>query len=78
MLSSWLMSLGLTRDSGVWFWSRVSAVAALVASGAVDVLGIADWLGIHLSDHHAHWVTAICVAVLWIGGKFDSSPLPGR
>lgn len=77
MLSMWLMSLGLTRDSGVWLWARIVAVAAIVAAGGVDIVNVGDWLGFHVTDVWAHRVTAICVAVLWISGKYDSSPLPG-
>lgn len=77
MLTNLLMSLGLTRDSGVWFWGRVVAIAALVSSGAIDLPWIGDYLGVHISETAIHWITAICVVVLWFSGKFDASPLPG-
>jgi hypothetical protein len=77
MLANLLTNLGFTRDSKIWSWSRWSALLALLASGAVDVVGLGNWLGIHLSDTAAHWVTAVAVAVLWFGGTYDTSPLPG-
>lgn len=76
-LSNLLISYGLTRDSALWFWSRVAALAAIVASGAVDVTGLGNWLGIHMSETASHWVTASSVIVLWFSGKYDKSPLPG-
>jgi hypothetical protein len=76
-LTTVVTQTGLTRDSRVWLWSRITAIAAIVASGAVDVVGLSDWLGIHLTATAAHWVTAVAVIVLWVGGKYDSSPLPG-
>jgi hypothetical protein len=73
-----LSKLGLTRDSWVWFWAKLSAIAALVASGAIDPLGIGAYLGLTLSPVAAHWVTAVAVAVLWLGGNYDASTLPGK
>ena len=78
MLTNWLITLGLTRDSMVWLWSRLAAVAALIASGALDIGGVSTYLGLHLPPTGQHWVTAVCVIVLWLSGKMDSSPLPGK
>lgn len=77
MLSNWLMSLGLTRDSGVWFWTRLTVVLGLIATGAIDVAGISEWLGWHVSDVWLHRLTGFSILVLWFAGKYDSSPLPG-
>jgi hypothetical protein len=71
MLTNWLLSLGLTRDSAMWFWSRLTSFALLVLSGAVD-------LSPYLSPAHVRSITFVCAIVLWFSGKYDSSPLPGR
>ncbi len=76
-LTNLITDVGLTRDSAVWFWSRVSALCAIVASGAVDLMGLGNWLGIHLSETQVHWIVAVAVGVLWLAGRYDASPLPG-
>jgi hypothetical protein len=75
MITNLFLSLGLTRDSLVWFWSRLVSGAAIVLSIVVS--------GSHILDPYvppsAMKVLAIlAVLVLWLAGKFDSSPLPGQ
>jgi hypothetical protein len=77
-MTALFLKLGLTRDSWLWFWAKFSAFAALVASGAIDPIGIGAYLGLSLTPVAAHWVTAIAVAVLWLGGQYDRSTLPGK
>lgn len=70
-LSNLLISYGLTRDSFIWFWSRVSAGALLIVSGVVP-------LDNYISPKWQKVLTAICVIIIWLSGKYDSSPLPGK
>ncbi len=65
-----VQSLGLTRDSAVWFWGRLTSGALLVVSGLLP-------LDNYLSDQHQHWLMAAAAIVLWLSGRYDSSPLPG-
>ena len=69
-ITSVLISLGITRDSLLWFWSRLVAGSLLVASGLIP-----------LEDYVGSWSRTIqvsAVIVLWLSGKYDSSPLPGK
>lgn len=71
MLTNWLLSLGLTRDSWVWFWGRLTSGALLIVSGLVP-------LEEHMPAKAATGLRLGAVLVLWLAGKYDSSPLPGR
>ena len=71
MLTRWLISLGFTRDSAIWLWSRLSAGALLVISGLVPLDG-------YVSPKWQKVIIVGAAIVLWLGGKFDSSPLPGK
>lgn len=70
-MTKYLIELGLTRDSLVWFWSRLVSGALLIASGLVPLDGYVGTKG-------AKVVQVVAVLVLWLGGKYDSSPLPGK
>lgn len=78
MLANLLISLGLTRDSQIWNWSRVIAIAWLVVAPGTDLIGIAGWLGIPLSPVWAHRLVAAAIVVLWFSGNYDASKLPGK
>lgn len=78
MLTNLLMALGLTRDSKVWLWSRVIAIAYLVAAPGTDLIGIAGWVGIPLSPVWAHRLVALAIVTLWFAGNYDASKLPGK
>ena len=68
-LTNQLVSLGLTRDSLIWFWSRLVAGSLLIASGLIP-----------LDQYVGKWAKAIqvsAVVILWLAGKYDTSPLPG-
>ena len=69
-MSGWLISLGLTRDSLLWFWSRLASGALLISSGLVP-------LDTYIGPRWAKVVQVLAVLVLWFAGKYDSSPLPG-
>lgn len=71
MLTNAFLSLGLTRDSLVWFWSRLVTGALLLASGVVP-------LDQYIGPRWEKALTVTCVIILWLAGKFDSSPLPGK
>jgi hypothetical protein len=69
-ITSTLISQGFTRDSAVWFWGRLSTASLLIASGIVP-----------LDEYVGEWSKAIqigAVIILWLSGKYDSSPLPGK
>jgi hypothetical protein len=73
MLTNLILQLGLTRDSLVWFWGRlVTASTILAAAGPFDLMDP------YLSDDAQKWVVLVAVIILWLAGRYDSSPLPGR
>lgn len=82
MITALFLRLGWTRDDTKWVWLRVLAVAGMVAtgvsSGALDLFGLSTWLGLAISPVTAHRLYALCVGVLWLGGKYDTSTLPGQ
>ena len=69
-LTNLLLSLGLTRDSLVWFWSRLVTGALLIGSGLVPLTN-------YVGPGTAKALTVTAVLILWLSGKYDSSPLPG-
>lgn len=71
MLTNILLSLGFTRDSATWLWSRIVTLALIVSTGLIDFTQYG------LTEREIHLVTAAAAAVLWLAGKYDSSPLPG-
>lgn len=70
-LSQWLISYGVTRDSLVWFWGRLASGALLIVSGLVP-------LDAYVSPGWQKAITVAAAVVLWLSGKYDSSPLPGK
>lgn len=70
MLTNAIISLGLTRDSLLWFWSRLVSGALLIVSGLVP-------LDAYVTPTQHKILTVSAAVVLWLGGKYDSSPLPG-
>lgn len=71
MLTNLALSLGLTRDSAAWFWGRLVAGATLIlAAGPLDLLDP------YVSDNWQKTLTVLAVIIMWLAGKFDSSPLP--
>ena len=71
MITNFFISIGLTRDSWVWFWSRLVTGSLLIASGLVP-------LGDYIGPKTAKGVQIAAVMILWLSGKYDSSPLPGK
>jgi hypothetical protein len=68
-LTNKLIDWNISRDSFIWFWGRISTGALLIASGIVP-----------LEQYVGGWSKAIqivAVIILWLSGKYDSSPLPG-
>jgi hypothetical protein len=76
-ITTLFLKLGLTRDSRLWLWSRVLAVATLVATGTVQISDLGDYVGLNISDIWANRIAVAAVAVLWLAGKYDTSALPG-
>jgi hypothetical protein len=70
-LTQWLVSLGLTRDSLLWFWGRLVSGAVLIFSGLVPLDG-------YLSPNSQRVLRVMAAVVLWFSGKWDTSPLPSK
>lgn len=70
-MNTFLINLGLTRDSWVWGWSRWVAFCALIISGVVP-------LDQYLSPKFLAALKAIALLTVLFAGKYDSSPLPGK
>lgn len=70
--------LGFTRDDATWGRLQALSLAALVASGTIDLQYWAGYLGIHLGVIAQHWIITIAAVTLWISGKNDTSDLPGK
>lgn len=70
-LSQLLIQWGFTRDSFLWFWSRLTTGALLLVSGLID---LPSYVGVGWSKA----ITVTCVVILFFAGKYDSSPLPGK
>jgi len=71
-ITNTLLALGVTRDSFIWFWSRLVAGATLVLTA-----GPLGYLDPYFSDDTQKWIVLGCAIVLWLAGKYDTSPLPG-
>lgn len=67
-----LLSLGLTRDSLIWFWSRLVSGALILLAGGTPLLSP------YLSSRWIRVVTVAAVVILWFAGKYDTSPLPSK
>jgi hypothetical protein len=69
-MNSFLVSLGLTRDSLLFVWGQLLSGSALIAAGFVP---LSDWVG----PKWAHVLTIAAITILWFSGKYNTSPLPG-
>lgn len=70
-ITNTLLALGLTRDSWLWFWSRLVSGAGIIA--AAGPFGMLDP---YFGPDTQKWIIFACVIVLWLAGKYDTSPLP--
>lgn len=62
----------LTRDSWLWFWTRLVGIAGLIVSGALDPASLG------LSDKQRHVVMGISAAIMALSSQFASSNLPSK
>lgn len=62
----------LTRDSWIFWWSKVIGLAAAVTTGVVDpaVFG--------LSEKQKHLVMGLCAAIVAIAAQCSTSNLPSK
>jgi hypothetical protein len=72
------LSLGLTRDSMVWFWGKIVAISALIASGMLDLNYWLSYVGLHPTVYEIRWVQVISVIILYFSGQYSNSLLPGK
>lgn len=68
---AWLHRRGITRDSALWLWAKVVALAGLVVSGAFDLSALG------LTDRQRHLVTVACGAIAYLAGQLSTSALQG-
>jgi hypothetical protein len=68
-MTSFLISLGLTRDSLLLFWGQLVSGCALIASGILP-------LNNYVSPKWQHGLTIAAAIILWFSGKYNTSPLP--
>jgi uncharacterized membrane protein SirB2 len=62
----------LTRDSALWFWTKLVGVAALVAGGIIKP----EKLG--FSERWSHLVMVGAAGILYLAGQLSTSALPGK
>lgn len=77
-LSTFLANHGITHDSALWAWGKVLSVAALVASGALDLTYWSQYLGIHLNTTEIHWGQVLAIVALYLSGQYSGSPLVNK
>ena len=77
MLANLLIKLGWTRDDWKLVWLQVVAVASLITSNVIDLTYWLGYLGLPVSTTFVHWVMVLAIIILWIAGKYSTSPLPG-
>lgn len=70
-ITNLVQAAGLTRDSAIWAWGRLSSGALLIVSGLVP-------LDQYVTPGHQKLLTVAAAIVLWLSGKYDTSPLPGK
>lgn len=70
-ITNTLLTLGVTRDSLLWFWGRLVSGALLISMGLIP-------LDQYVSPDWQKAITVGAAIVLWLSGKYDSSPLPGN
>lgn len=76
MLTNLFIRFGWSRDDLKWGLLQLSTVAALISSNVFDVPYWCAYLGIPLSPTVLHWIFALSALVLWVSGRYNSSPLP--
>lgn len=74
-ITNYLIAHGVSRDSTIWFWGKLLSISALIVAGVVDVNYWSTYLGVHIPEVGLHWIQVIAVAILYLSGKYDTSPL---
>lgn len=69
-----LKTVGVTRDSALFLWSRIVSLAVLIATGVLPL----DQIGLPLTDAQKHTVMVVAGLIAYLSGKLATSPLPGR
>ncbi len=70
-LTNKLIDWNFTRNSLLWFWSRLTTGASLILMSG-EFIPIEHYIG-------PYWRKVLIVAaviIMWLAGKYDSSPLP--
>lgn len=68
----WLHRQGITRDSALWLWTKVVALAGLVVTGTLDLSALG------LNDKQRHAVTVACGVIAYVAGQMSTSALKGE
>jgi hypothetical protein len=76
MLANLMIRLGWSRDDLKWLLLQLATVAALITSNVFDVPYWCAYLGVPLSTTVLHWIFGVSTLILWIAGRYNSSPLP--
>lgn len=76
-LSQVLQKFGFTRDDATWVWAQAVGFAALIAANLTNLPAWAVYVGVHLSDLQVHRISAVAAVILYLGGRYGSSTLPG-
>jgi hypothetical protein len=78
MMASAFERLGFTRDSATWVWAQVLGIATLVAANAGDLPVWFAYIGLHVTDIDVHRLSVLAAVLLYVGGRYATSPLPGK
>lgn len=70
-LDQQLVKRGFTRNDAIWLWGHIVGVAGIIGMGVID---LNDCCGFGVKTAKA--ITAGCVLILLIAGRYNQSPLP--
>lgn len=76
-LTSLFLKFGWTRDDAKWLWIQILTLGTLISSGVFDLASWFTYIGVPVTEITIHRILAVVAVILYIGGKFDKSSLPG-
>ncbi len=76
VIANLMIRLGWSRDDLKWPLAQLVTVAGLITSNVINVPYWFGYLGIPISELNVHRLMVAAIIILWVAGKYNSSPLP--
>ena len=76
MFTQFLIKHGFTRIDMTWIWCQAVGISTLIIANVANLSANFAYIGIPLTELDIHRISVAAAVVLYVGGKYSTSPLP--